>query len=98
MTIYILKAYPTPHKCEAHACIIGYFTSKAALFKAIRQYAFLWKIFDKAGFRRAVALGDVYALNHCTDTGSVEVTTANTYLVDREDVTDFVDEGYFVED
>lgn len=97
MTIYILKAYPTPHKMERDACFIGYFTSKAALFKAIRQYKFLWKPYNEDDFRRALERGDVHTLDRYTDTGSVEELDANTYLVDREELADFVDENYFTD-
>lgn len=98
MTLYTLKAYPTPHKWEADACIIGYFTTKAALFKAIRKFKFLWKPYNKDDFRRALEHGDVHALDRYTETGSVEVQDLNTCLVDRDEMSGFVDEGYFVDD
>ena len=97
MTLYTLKAYPTPHKWEADACIIGHFTTKAALFKAIRRFEFLWKPYNKEYFRRALQHGDVHALDSYTETGSVEETTLNTCFVDREEMDGFIDEGYFVD-
>ena len=88
MRIYILRAFPNAHKWYPDAWVIGYFTNKAALQKAITQNwatlgGYQWQDFCRAFhnyFCREDTLGnwrvnpDMYL-----ECGEIEVAVANEY-------------------
>lgn len=82
MAIYVLKAYPDAHKWQPKSWIIGYFTNKRALLKAIRQHADELQIYDEKAFYRALARNDYRAVNTYAETGTVELVEANHYDAD----------------
>ena len=82
MKIYILRAYPNEHKWESHSWVIGYFTNKAALQKAIFKYRDVLGLYDKQAFQREFY--NAYYLNNrfsspdgYMDCGTIEVVNAN---------------------
>jgi len=89
MTIYILKRYPTAHKCHGDETIIGYFTSATALRKALRKYKKVFGVYDQSGYGNAVARGAFLSLYRYAELVEVEKVDANEQLADAEE---FIDE------
>lgn len=79
MKLYILQAFPNAHKWLADGWIIGTFTNKRALRRAIKLHADEMGIYDLAEFYRAFDKGDWFSVNTYADTGAVEIVDANHY-------------------
>ena len=82
MKIYILKAYPTPHKWNADEAIVGYYTSKAQLLKAVKRNADIVGLEDwtREAFYREWARDRIGYAGGMLETGDIEVVTANETL------------------
>lgn len=81
MKIYILKAYPSPHKWEPNAWVIGYFTNKVALRKAICSHIYDLGLFGITQKTLATLVeDDIHEVSDWLDTGTVEVVEANQIL------------------
>ena len=88
MKIYILKAFPNAHKWYPDSWVIGYFTSKAKLQKAIAHHWETLGGYNRQDFNRAF-YNRYYVGDECSypdmylECGEIEVATANEY--DREE-------------
>lgn len=84
MNIYILRAYPNEHKWVPASWVIGYFTNKATLQKAILENRDVLGIYDKQAFQREFYkdfyLNDPFSSpDSYMECGSIERVTANEY-------------------
>ena len=79
MTIYILHAYPNAHKWTPDSWVIGYFTSKRALRKAIKVHVDELNIYNEREFYRALDIDDFGIVNDYAETGMIEKVTANEF-------------------
>ena len=81
MKIYIIKAYSDERKLNAYADICGYYTSKTALIKAINANRAELGIDKDVNVAALIRNDDFRTLNTVAETGTVEITATNTWLV-----------------
>ncbi len=81
MKIYIIKAYSDERKLNAYADICGYYTSKTALIKAINANRAELGIAKDVNVAELIRNDDFSTLNVAAETGNVEITETNTWLV-----------------
>lgn len=78
MTIYILRAFCSDYKNPNEAFIVGYYTSKGALWHAIRKHSDSLKIYDTKRVQHYLARGEFDTVGIYMDRGTVEAVTTNT--------------------
>lgn len=79
MTIYILRAFATEYKYWGEADVVGYYTNKRALWRAIKKHARTLGLVDCESFRIDFARGRFGGLGAYMDKGDVEVAPVNEY-------------------
>ena len=76
MKIYVLKKFPNVHKWKADEEVIGYFASRDALRKALRQHAAELSLYGGKDAFHALKRGQLDTVNNYLETGIVEIVDA----------------------
>lgn len=89
MTIYILQAFSDEHKWRTEAVVLGLFTSKTALRKAVKDAQAELGIYNKKEFEKALNLlfdepfhWAPYSVNDWMETGMIEMVEGNRIYAD----------------
>lgn len=81
MKLYIVKAYADERKLNAYSDICGYYTSKTALIQAISANCAEFGTVADVNIAALIHNNDFRTLNTLAETGKVEITETNTWLV-----------------
>lgn len=79
MKLYILRAFANEYKYWGEAVVVGYYTNKRDLWRAIKKHADELGLVDCESFRIDFARGRFGYLGAYMDKGDVEQVTANQY-------------------
>ena len=81
MKLYIVKAYADERKLNAYVDICGYYTNKTALIRAINANREELGIDKDVNVAALIRNDDFRTLNTTAETGTIEITDTNTWLV-----------------
>ena len=81
MKLYIVKAYEDERKLNDYSDVCGYYTSKTALIRAISVNRAELGIDKEVNVEALIRKDDWKTLNTLAETGTIEITETNTWLV-----------------